>query len=119
MKPSQYYAQGYNCAESMIKTYNEEFHRNIPLGLGSGMGVGACSGSLCGAVNGAILIIGAEKGRNDNSERNEANLYVRMVIQAVREKYASEICKNLKANGVSCGEIMDFSYETLKKALEL
>lgn len=118
LKPSSYLREGYNCAESMIKCYNDEFNENIPVAIGSGMGAGACSGSLCGAINGAITIVGYLKGREDNNELNGASKYVKEIMTIVKEKYSSEICRDLKANKISCGEITDFSYETLKKVLE-
>lgn len=116
-KPSEYKAQGYNCAESIIKSYNEEFNENIPVSIGSGMGVGACSGSLCGAVNASIIIIGYLKGREDNKAANEANGYVKKLMTTIKEKYSTDLCRALKANKVSCAEIIDFSYDTLKELL--
>ena len=63
-KPSIYHSQGYNCAEALIKSYNEEHDTKIPVSLGSGMGTGATVGSICGAVNAAVLVIGYLKGRD-------------------------------------------------------
>lgn len=117
IKPSEYFKQGYTCAESIIKCYNEDFNDNIPLAIGSGMGRGEFSGSLCGAVNASVVVLGYVKGRNDNSESNEASTYVRELITRVKEKYSTELCRELKANKVSCFEIIDFSYETLKTLL--
>ena len=101
-KPSIYHSQGYNCAEALIKSYNEEFNTDIPVALGSGMGTGMTVGSLCGAVNAAVLVAGFIKGREDNSIPNEAR------------KYSKEIMKNK----VSCSEIIDFSYNALKEVLK-
>ncbi|HSQ87719.1 MAG TPA: oxidoreductase, partial [Romboutsia sp.] len=39
-KPSTFHSQGFNCAESIIKSYNEEFNTDIPVSLGSAMGSG-------------------------------------------------------------------------------
>ena len=36
----------------------------------------------------------------------------------VREKYDSELCSHLKKNKISCGEIIDFSYDALNELLE-
>ena len=61
-EPSVYHSQGYNCAEALIKSYNEEHNTDIPIALGSAMGTGMSVGSLCGAVNAAAMIIGYVKG---------------------------------------------------------
>lgn len=116
-KPSTYYDQGYNCAESIIKSYNEEFNAEIPVCLGSGMGTGATVGSLCGAVNAAVMVVGFIKGREDSTSSNEARIYSRELMKKVKEQYDSEICANLKKNKVSCSEIIDFSYNALKEVL--
>ena len=117
-KPSVYHSQGYNCAEALIKSYNEEHNTNIPIALGSGMGTGMAVGSLCGAVNAAAMIVGYIKGRESNDNTNEARGYARELMSKVREKYDSEICAVLKKNKVSCAEIIDFSYEALNEILD-
>lgn len=117
-KPSEYHKQGYTCAEAIIKSYNEEHNTDIPVALGSGMGTGVTVGSLCGAVNAAVLVLGYIKGREDNSQSNDARVYSRELMNRVRDKYNSEICLDLKKNKVSCSEIIDFSYDALKEILE-
>ena len=117
-RPSIYHSQGYNCAEALIKTYNEEHDTKIPVSLGSGMGNGATVGSICGAVNAAVLVIGYLKGREEQLQANEAKIYSNKLMKIVREKYNSEICIDLKRNKVGCDEIIDFTYEALNQLLK-
>ncbi len=117
MKVSDYHKQGFNCAEAMIKTYNEEYNADIPVSLGSGMGAGFTTGSLCGAIAAANIIIGYLKGREEFSESNEARSYTKELMGAIREKYNTYICRDLKRQGVTCAEIEDFTYEALKEIL--
>lgn len=117
IKPSEYHSQGYNCAESIIKSYNKEYNTDIPVALGSGMGTGVAVGSLCGAVNAAVLIIGYLKGRENRLDKNEARMYSKELMNRIREKYNSEICLDLKKSKVGCGEIINFSYDALKDIL--
>lgn len=56
--PSIYHKQGYNCAEAILKSYNEEFNTSIPIAIGSGMGTGLSVDSICGAVNAAAIVLG-------------------------------------------------------------
>ena len=118
-KPSVYHNEGYNCAESIIKSYNEEHNTDIPVALGSGMGTGITVGSLCGAVNAAVLVLGYLKGREDNSKSIDARAYSRELMKKVREKYDSEICLDLKKNKISCSEIIDFTYDALNEIVAL
>ncbi|MEG1002271.1 C-GCAxxG-C-C family (seleno)protein [Clostridium sp.] len=116
-RPSVYHSQGYTCAEAIIKSYNEDNNTNIPVSLGSGMGTGITVGSLCGAVNASVLIIGYIKGRDNKLEDNEARKYSKELMTRVREKYNSEICLDLKRSKVGCDEIINFSYDALTELL--
>lgn len=117
MKKIEYILGQLNCAETVIDAYNKNFNKNIPVSLGSGMGSGATIGSICGAINAAILIIGAEFGRSIASDPNEAKNLVKKLLKSIKEKYGSEICINLKKSGVSCQEIVEFTYDELEKIM--
>ena len=41
---SDYFMEGLNCAESVIKAYNEEFGTDIPIRIASGLGGGCAVG---------------------------------------------------------------------------
>lgn len=116
-KPSEYHKQGYTCAEAVIKSYNDEHGTNIPVSLGSAMGTGFTVASLCGAIGGAGAIIGIEKGRLSNDEKNEARTISRELMNSISSEYNTVICKELKQNKVSCAEIIDYTYESLKNVL--
>ena len=118
MRPSEYYKQGLKCGESMIKAFNEDNDTNIPVALGSGMGLGFTVGSICGAIGAATVIIGYLKGRNDINDTNEARKCTRELMNILREKYGTELCKELKQNKVSCFEIIDSTYEALEEVLK-
>jgi C_GCAxxG_C_C family probable redox protein len=116
-KASEYHKQGYTCGEAMIKAYNEKNNTNIPISLGSGMGAGFTSGSMCGAVGAANIIIGFSKGRKSDTEENEARKYAKQLMEEVRGKHNTEICKDLKKNGISCADIIEHTFESLDKIL--
>ncbi|NMM65763.1 oxidoreductase [Clostridium sp. P21] len=116
-KASEYHKQGFTCGEAIIKKYNEEHNTNIPVSIGSSMGAGYTIGSLCGAIGGATAVIGFLKGRESNAEANEARGYAKDLMINIKEKYGTELCRDLKKNGVSCAEIVDYTYETLNKIL--
>lgn len=116
-KASEYHKQGFTCGEAMIKAYNDEHNTNIPISLGSGMGAGFTVGSVCGAVGAAAVIIGSLKGRDTNTEQNDARNYTKELMLSVREKFGTELCKDMKKNGVSCAEIIEYAYENLNKML--
>ncbi|MFQ9286975.1 MAG: C-GCAxxG-C-C family (seleno)protein [Intestinibacter bartlettii] len=71
---SDYFMEGLNCAESVIKAYNEEFGTDIPIRVASGLGGGCAVGNLCGAVNGACICASFAKGRDDINKKTQQKL---------------------------------------------
>lgn len=116
-KPSEYHKQGYTCGEAIIKSYNDEFGTDIPVSIGSSMGTGFTVGSLCGSIGAAGAVIGIEKGRTSNEAENEARKVSRVLMTSINNEFKTPICKELKQNKVSCSSIIDYTYDTLKKAL--
>lgn len=108
--------QGFNCAESIIKTINEEKNLNIPVALGTPFGAGMSTGNTCGAVVSALMIIGAEKGRESSDESNSTRVITQNLVKAVIDEFGSIKCIDLKRNGISCDDIIEFAYE---KVIEL
>ncbi|WP_297638165.1 C-GCAxxG-C-C family (seleno)protein [uncultured Clostridium sp.] len=110
-KVLEFHDQGYNCAESIIKTVNEEKGLNIPVALGTPFGTGMSTGNTCGAIVSALMVIGAEKGRESSDEKNNARIVTKQLVDAVIEKYGTIKCIDLKKSGVSCDDIIEFAYD--------
>ncbi|MGL5054932.1 MAG: C-GCAxxG-C-C family (seleno)protein [Fusobacteriaceae bacterium] len=108
-----------NCAETIIDAFNKEYNLEIPVAIGSGMGLGLTTCSVCGAVNAAAVIIGFLKGRNSKDETNEARELVNKLMKMVKEKYNSEICFNLKNDKIECQEIIEFVFEKTGTILDM
>ena len=67
---AEFFDKGYNCAESTFLTFRpyvapELSDDLVKLATPFGGGVG-CAGCLCGALSGAIMILGAAKGRTNS-----------------------------------------------------
>lgn len=64
-----YFRQGLNCAECVLRTFMDIYECNVPdevicmaTGFGGGMGH---TKNTCGAITGAVLALGLLKGRRD------------------------------------------------------
>lgn len=114
----EYHKQGYNCAESVVKAFNEENDLNIPVSIASPFGSGMTVGSTCGAVTGALMALGSVKGREEAVVRNESKKYTKEIMDKVREKYGTFECLELKKKGVSCNEIIEYTYNVLKEYIK-
>ena len=81
-----YFAQRYNCAESvllgLIEYYNLECECAPRIASGFGGGVGQC-GDLCGAVSGAVMAIGLIFGRDDLSNPDQKTICYNKVEQLI------------------------------------
>jgi len=108
------FKEGFNCTQAVLSTYDPQFgleHENaikIAKAFGSGMGMG----ETCGAVTGALMVIGLK----------QAGLKVRSLFSKDRtEEIAREIVVRFKArNGTTvCRELLGCdvsSYGGLKTA---
>ncbi len=101
---NKYFKKGYNCAQSVILSASKVLGVRVPVGLMESAstftgGIGK-SGCLCGALAGAIMLIGffSLKSKKDASE----------FFQIFKERFKSSCCRVLR-NG------MDFDDPYLKK----
>jgi C_GCAxxG_C_C family probable redox protein len=107
--------EGYNCAESILKAFNEETGADIPVSIASPFGSGMAVGSTCGAITGTLMAIGTLKGRNTSDEANESRIITKELITRVREKYGTIECIELKKRGITCDEIIKYAYDILSE----
>lgn len=110
-------SEGYNCAETLIKIFNEEKNLNIPVSIGTPFGSGMCVAESCGAVTGALIVIGAIEGRESADKPNDTRKYAKEIIKRFKEKYGSIDCGALKRDKISCNELIEFAYNTINEII--
>jgi C_GCAxxG_C_C family probable redox protein len=110
-KPDQASAtfiNGFNCAQAVFATYAEEFGIDrtealkISCGFGAGMGRRQ---EVCGAVSGAILLIGSKYGKTIR-EDNAANELTYKLVRELSEKFIA------KHGSISCKELLGCNLQT-------
>lgn len=114
-KVLEFRKEGYNCAESIIMAFNEDTNLDIPVSIASPFGGGMSVGGTCGAITGTLMAVGALKGRNSSDEKNNTRVLSKDIINKVKEKYGTIECLELKRNGVTCEEIIKYTYDTMKE----
>ncbi|EJO5346551.1 C-GCAxxG-C-C family protein [Clostridium botulinum] len=107
--------EGFNCAESIIKALNEEKNLNIPVSVASPFGGGMTVGSTCGAITGGLMALGAIKGREECKSKNQSMAFAKQVMLKVKDRYNTFDCRELKKKGISCDEMIEFVYNTVKE----
>jgi len=95
------FLSGYNCAQSVLLSfapdlhYSEELAQKLAAGFGGGMGK---TQHTCGAVTGAIMVLGLINGeRVNNNEDLKSSSYhsVKELITAFTEAYGTTQCGEL------------------------
>ena len=94
------YNEGYDCAQCILKAMEDrlDYDEETAMKAISCMGMGLLEGSLCGAVLGALAVIGLRYGSAspDMSSRGVAMIKRAQFLMEFKKRY----------NGLTCPEIM-------------
>lgn len=91
---------GYNCAQAVLSAFCEKYGLGMELASknAGGMGSGFRSGDICGAVSGAVMVIGLKYGPSgaDNLQAKQS-CYEKTeeFIRAFREGCGSICCRDI------------------------
>jgi len=111
------FLNGFNCAQAIFTTYSEELGltkevaSKIACAFGGGL---ASSGYVCGAVSGALMIIGLKYASPDAKEKESRKIVyakAREFIKKFIERNGSIICKELLNCDISTPEGRKFAEE--------
>ena len=100
-KAREYFLKGYSCAQAVfmaycdVTGYSEEEAARLSSSFGGGMGR---MREVCGAVSGALMVLGLEKGYSDTSDEKAISdhyLLVQDFAERFREHNGSIICREL------------------------
>lgn len=102
--------ESYNCAQSVISAYAEDFGMNLNQALQAAVGFGGGMGrvqDVCGAVTGAIIALGLSSGFTETDGRekiNEVYAKVRRLINDFTEQKGTVKCRELLGCDLSTEE---------------
>jgi C_GCAxxG_C_C family probable redox protein len=111
IKPDQAaetFKNGFNCAQAVFATYAEDFGIDrtqalkISCGFGGGMGRRQ---EICGALSGAIMLIGCKYGKTIK-EDNAANELTYKLVREISEQFIA------KHGSTSCKELLGCNLQT-------
>lgn len=97
----QNFENGMNCAQAVISVYAEELGLNLStaLQLTSSLGGGiARKQEMCGALNGAALVIGLMYGNktvDDQESKDRAGEITRQFLDKIEPVYGGLTCKHI------------------------
>ena len=95
------FKEGYNCAQSVLYSYSEQLNISTEMALKIANGFGAGMGrkqEVCGAISGAIMVLGLLYGRGENDDREKQEILyvkVRELIDSFTKASGTINCKEL------------------------
>ena len=104
---SAVFSSGFNCAQSVFSVFCEKYgiDKEAAFKLSGGLGGGFRSGEVCGAVSGAVLVVGLKYGQYI-AEDKEAKL----ICNAKTEEFLNEFRK--RNNSIICRDILGVDTST-------
>lgn len=103
------FANGFNCSQSVLCAFCEKYglSREEALKIVCGLGGGFRCGEVCGAVSGAVIVIGLKYGHyiaGDMESKNNCNSKTKEFISLFKEKHNSIICRDILGIDISTDE---------------
>jgi C_GCAxxG_C_C family probable redox protein len=111
------FKEGFACSQSIFSTYGDVFglHRDVALKISCAFGGGMAGlGETCGAVTGALMVIGLKYGKeksDDNVAKEKTYKFAREFINKFKSLNGSIKCKELLNCDISTPEGMKVAKE--------
>lgn len=105
-KALDYFSRRFHCSQAVLAAFADEcgLEEEQALKLGSCFGSGMRKGEVCGAVTGALMVLGMIYGQydsNDAKSRELANKVNDEMMNRFKEKNKSYICNDLLGCDIS------------------
>lgn len=99
-KALELFAKNFNCSQAVLTAFASDFglDEKLALMLGTQFGGGARNGELCGAVSGALMVLGLKYGHyesENNEMKSRAYAIATEYTNRFREQNGSIVCRNL------------------------
>ena len=99
-KAVNHFSQKLHCSQSVLASFADEcgITEEQAIKLGSCFGTGMRKGEVCGAVTGALMVLGllyGQKKAGDTDGRQRANKVDDLMMNRFKEKCGSYLCNDL------------------------
>ena len=96
----QLFEGGFNCSQAVFSVFSNELSidKEMALKIATGFGGGARNGELCGAVSGALMVLGLKNGhyiQGDVKGKEQAYKLAKEFTDRFRELQGNIVCKDL------------------------
>ena len=101
------FAGGFNCAQSVFSAFAPRFDISgelaVRLAAPFGGGVGR-AGEICGALSGALMILGLQYGQDRPEDKDEMYRIAREFMDQFRKRHGALRCRELIGHDISTPE---------------
>lgn len=133
-KALELFSNNFNCSQAVLTAFAADFglDEKLALMLGTSFGGGARNGEICGAVSGALMVLGLKYGHFDafdNEQKSRAYSIAVEYTKRFKEANGSIVCRDLlgydlsKPDEMACikekGLFGDVCPKAIKSAVEV
>ncbi len=99
-KALELFANNFNCSQAVLTAFAPDFglDEKLALMLGTQFGGGARNGEMCGAVSGALMVLGLKYGHfesENNEQKSRAYAVATEYTKRFKELNGSIVCRDL------------------------
>ena len=99
-KASELFSNNFNCSQAVLTAYAPDFglDEKLALMLGTQFGGGARNGEMCGAVSGALMVLGLKYGHyesENHEQKSRAYAIAAEYTKRFKELNGSIVCRDL------------------------
>lgn len=99
-KALELFSNNFNCSQAVLTAFAPDFgiDEKLALMLGTSFGGGARNGEICGAVSGALMVLGLKYGHYnaaDNEQKSRAYQIAVEYTKRFKELNGSIVCRDL------------------------
>ena len=99
-RASELFSNNFNCSQAVLTAFAADFgiDEELALKLGTQFGGGARNGEMCGAVSGALMVLGLKYGhyQADNiDQKSKAYCIASEYTRRFKDKNGSIVCRDL------------------------
>ena len=98
------FARGFNCAQSVLAAFAERFGitASVALRIAAPFGAGmAREGEVCGALTGALMVLGLEYGSDRPEGKEEMYRLAHEFMQQFKKRHGTVLCRRLLRHDIS------------------
>jgi C_GCAxxG_C_C family probable redox protein len=127
---NELFRSGLNCSQAIVAVFSEEHgfpaETALKIAYPFGRGMGGC-GHTCGALTGAMMVIGMKygtAGQNETDKMKLAREKTRRLIEIFESEHGTTLCNDLtgfdqrKLNGPELMAMLPHFHNTCRKFLE-